>query len=91
MVSASMELYPRDEQQTGSTILVVEDEVPVRMVIADELRNAATLCSKPRTPTKHLKCCAIPQRWGSYLLTYECPDRWTERNSRVCPIRLSRA
>ena len=30
----------RDEQQTGSTILVVEDEVLVRMMIADELRNA---------------------------------------------------
>ena len=30
----------RDEQQTSSTILVVEDEVLVRMMIADELRNA---------------------------------------------------
>ena len=30
----------RGEQQAGSTILVVEDEVLLRMVIADELRNA---------------------------------------------------
>ena len=30
----------RDEQQTSSIILVVEDEVLVRMMIADELRNA---------------------------------------------------
>ena len=40
MVGASRELYPRDKLQTGSTILVVEDEVLVRMMIADELRNA---------------------------------------------------
>jgi two-component system, response regulator PdtaR len=30
----------RDEQQPGSTILVVEDEVLLRMVIADKLRGA---------------------------------------------------
>jgi CheY-like chemotaxis protein len=29
-----------DEQQAGSTILVVEDEVLLRMVIADNLRNS---------------------------------------------------
>jgi CheY-like chemotaxis protein len=39
MVGASRELYPRDKLQTGSTILVVEDEVLVRMMIDDELRN----------------------------------------------------
>ena len=39
MVGASRELYPRDKLQTGSTILVVEDEVLMRMMIADELRN----------------------------------------------------
>ena len=40
MVGASREQYPSDEQGTGSAILVVEDEVLVRMMIADELRNA---------------------------------------------------
>ena len=40
MVGASRELSPSDEQGTRSTILVVEDEVLVRMMIADELRNA---------------------------------------------------
>jgi CheY-like chemotaxis protein len=39
MVGASRELYPKDKLQTGSTILVVEDEVLMRMMIADELRN----------------------------------------------------
>ncbi len=40
MVGATGELYPREEQQICSAILVVEDEVLVRMMIADELRNA---------------------------------------------------
>jgi CheY-like chemotaxis protein len=40
MDGASRELYPRDKLQAGSTILVVEDEVLVRMMIADALRNA---------------------------------------------------
>ena len=34
-----------DEQETGSTILVVEDEAPVRMMIADGSATRATLCS----------------------------------------------
>ena len=83
MVGASRELYPRNKLQTGSTILVVEDEVLVRMMIADELRNAGYTVLEASNADEALKFCVIPQRWGSYLLTSECPDRWTERNSRV--------
>jgi two-component system, response regulator PdtaR len=40
MAGSSVQLYPRNEPQTGCTILVVEDEVLVRMMIADQLRSA---------------------------------------------------
>ena len=40
MGGASWELHPKAEPRTGATVLVVEDEVLVRMMIADELRSA---------------------------------------------------
>ena len=39
MVGATA-VYPRHEKKVRGRILVVEDEVLVRMIIADELRNA---------------------------------------------------
>jgi CheY-like chemotaxis protein len=40
MVGAGVEIYPKDEPKVSSAILVVEDEVLVRMAIADNLRGA---------------------------------------------------
>ena len=40
MGGASWDRSPRAEPNTGATVLVVEDEVLVRMAIADELRSA---------------------------------------------------
>jgi two-component system, response regulator PdtaR len=40
MGGASRDSYPRAEPKTGATVLVVEDEVLVRMAIADEIRSA---------------------------------------------------
>jgi two-component system, response regulator PdtaR len=40
MPGAEGEPSPRDDQKTSLTVLVVEDEVLVRMVIADQLRGA---------------------------------------------------
>jgi CheY-like chemotaxis protein len=40
MVGATAAVFPRDAKKIRSAILVVEDEVLVRMMIADELRNA---------------------------------------------------
>jgi CheY-like chemotaxis protein len=40
MAGSSVEIYPRHEPRTGCTVLVVEDEVLVRMMIADQLRIA---------------------------------------------------
>jgi CheY-like chemotaxis protein len=39
MAGAREELYPKDEPKAVSTILVVEDEVIVRMMITDRLRS----------------------------------------------------
>ena len=64
--AASSEPYPGDEQQARSTILVVQDEVLVRMMIADKLRSEGYTCLKHRTRTKHLKCCAIALTSGSF-------------------------
>ena len=40
MAAARREPSPRCERKVCDTVLVVEDEVLVRMVVADELRNA---------------------------------------------------
>ncbi len=40
MGGACEKTHPRDQPKVGSTVLIVEDEVLVRMMIADSLRGA---------------------------------------------------
>jgi CheY-like chemotaxis protein len=54
-MGAGGELHPRDEPKTGSTILVVEDEVLVRMAIADKLRDAGYSVVEASNPNEALE------------------------------------